>query len=126
MTSSQSALLINLAVLVVAALLATVAQLRVLGGGTPPRRMRYLVAWVVVTVALGAFMAMGSGLVGRSALSDRAMSVATAAVMMALALLAGARLAASPFWDRARGVWRGLALFTLHLVIVGLADRVLR
>lgn len=119
------ALVIRVAVIAVAALLFTAGQLRVLTGSAP-RRTRYVIAWLVVTIVLAALISHLDSLVGRAAASDRMTSAVFAGVTAALALGAGARLSQSPFWQAAASPGRVVALLVLHALIVFLADSVAR
>lgn len=119
------ALGIQVAVIAMAALLLTSAQLRVFKGA-PPRRTRYVIAWLVCAIVLGAVMSYVDSQVGRAALADRLGSFAVAAVICAVALFAGSRLGASPYWGSASRVHRVLALLGLHVLIVFLANAVAR
>lgn len=125
MTSSQMAVVLRGAVIAVAAMLFTAAQLRVLKGNTP-RRTRYAVAWILISIMLGAFISYLDAMVGRAGIADRVASFAFAAVTAALALGAGARLSQSPFWTSATRFRKALALLLIHALIVYLADRVAR
>ena len=125
MNSSEMALAIRVAMIGVAAMLFTAAQLRVLAG-SPPRRTRYIVAWLVSAVILAALGTYLDSLVGRAGMSERAQGLFFAAAAAAIALTAGHRLSQSPFWMTAGRGRRVTLLLALNALIVWLLDGALR
>lgn len=121
MTSSEIARTAQFAYLLIAALLFTSAQLRVLEKPTS-RRRRHGVAWLVCTLVLGAFAATTDHFTGSTALSRKVADFALAAVICAISLGAGAWWTTRPAWARLGGGARLMTLALIHAVVVFVAS----
>ena len=117
MTSSQSARLILLALWFVATLLLTSAQLRVIAV-EPPRRWRYVVAWIGCTLIGGALLSMVDNAVGRADWGRRIANTVLSAAVAAVALGTGAWVTQRPEWLKRHGVVRFLTLLLLQAVVI--------
>jgi hypothetical protein len=116
MTSTQLALVIRSALVVTAALVITAAQLRVLRA-PPPRRWRYVTAWLACTLLLGALAIYLDTMVGITAIGDRLLSLAGAGVLVAVGLAAGAWWTRRPDWPRYNRLVAVVSLFVIEVLI---------
>ena len=117
MSSSQIARVVLGALWLIATLLLTSAHTRVLAKPQPSRR-RYIVAWLVCVVVLGALLSAMDNVTGRG---DRARVIsdfAIAAVMTAAALGAAAWWTHRPAWADKRRAARFLTRALIHGFVV--------
>lgn len=98
LTSSQLATVIRAALVVVAALTLTAAELRVIAA-PPPRRVRYVAAWLACSAILAGLAIYLDSRVGLTAPGDRALSMAGAALLSSVALAVGAWWTRRPAWN---------------------------
>ena len=114
MTSSDIARAVLVAMLGIAALLVTSAQLRVVEH--PDRRARrYGVAWLVCVVVMTGLMWVTDAQVGNDDWQRRLAGVAVIGGIFAAALAAGAWWTARPA-SRSRG--RAISLFLIHALVI--------
>jgi hypothetical protein len=121
LTSSQLATVIRVALIAVAALVLTAAELRVIAK-PPPRRVRYVVAWLACSAILGGLAIYLDTRVGLTAPGDRVLSVAGAALLSAAALAVGAWWTRRPAWN---SYSRPIAVASLLAVQAAIATAVL-
>lgn len=124
MNSTQIARLITIAVGVVATLVLTSAQLRVVQRPAP-RGGRYLVAWVVCALVLGGLVSATDRIVGQSDTMRSIVNFATAGAVSALALGIGMWWTDRSRWATAGSTSRLLTLLTIHGLTIALAMAVL-
>ena len=117
MSSSESARLVLCAVWLVATLVLTSAQLRVLAG-SPPRTRRYVVAWVVSTLILGGLLHVMDRMIGAIDWRRQLMNVCVAGTVAVAGLVAGTGLARWKLWHRLHGSLRFLVLLLAEAVVV--------
>lgn len=117
MNSSQIARAVLGAVWIVAVLLLTSAQLRVVAR-PPPRRRRYAVASLVCALVGGWLLSAMDRATGRAESARIVADFALAALVAAAGLAAGAWWTRRPDWMNRRGPARFLTLALIHGFVV--------
>lgn len=117
MNSSEIARTVLIAVWIVATLLLTSAQLRVLAS-TSNRRKRYIIAWLVCLVVLGGLLSAMDSATGSIGVTRRVANFALAATVSAVALAAGEWWTRRPAWANMRGTARFLTIALIHALVV--------
>ena len=124
MNSTQIARLITIAVGVVATLVLTSAQLRVVQRPAP-RHGRYLVAWVVCALVLGGLVSATDRLVGQVDTVRSIVNVVSAGAVSALALGVGMWWTDRSRWATAGSMSKLFTLVSIHGLTIVLAMAVL-
>jgi hypothetical protein len=117
LNSSETAQVVRLGLWVVATLLLTSAQLRVIPAARP-RQWRYGFAWFGCTLIGAALLSVLDNAVGQIGWTRRFANASVAATISAVGLGAGAWLTQRPEWARLRGSARFLTLVLLHALVV--------
>lgn len=117
LTSTQIALLIQGALVIVAALTITAAELRVLRA-EPPRRTRYLLAWLACAALLAGLAIYLDRMVGITGRGDMMLNVIGAGVLAAAGLAIAGWWTRRPAWGRHR---RWLAILSLVAIEAAVA-----
>lgn len=117
MNSSEIARTALIAVWIVATLLLTSAQLRVLAS-TSNRRKRYIIAWLVCLVVLGGLLSAMDGATGSIGMTRRLGNFALAATVSAVSLAVGGWWASRSARANVRGAARFLTLALIHALVV--------
>ena len=110
MNSSQTALVVGVASILISAGVLTTAQLRVLAR-PEPRTKVYLVAWLVTLALLGGLRTASDFMVGTASPGRIAFSLAWIAIASAVALVAGHRVPR-----------KASLIFVVHAVVMTLAS----
>jgi hypothetical protein len=117
LTSSQIARTAVFAVWLIAVLVLTSAQLRALASPTS-RPRRHVVAWLVCTLVLGAFLSATDHVTGSIAASRKFADFSLAALISAISLGAGAWWSSRSAWSRLGNTTRLLTLALIHALVV--------